>query len=96
MTFLISSRTALYADDSKVYENISSIQCCESLQQSLDCLSCWSYINNMSLNASNVKCHLNYATEATKRKIESVQRRASRWILQQRKGQEEYKDQLVA
>ena len=97
------SLTALYADDSKVYENISSIQCCESLQQSLDCLSCWNYIDNMSFNASNVKCHLNYATEvwspayiSLKCKIENVQRRASRWILQQRKGQEEYKDQLVA
>ena len=42
-------------DDSKVYENISSIQCCESLQQPLDSLNCWSYINNMSFNASNIK-----------------------------------------
>ena len=49
------------------------------------------------------KCHLNYATEvwspthiSLKFKIESVQRRASKWILQQRKGQQEYKDRLVA
>ena len=31
-----------------------------------------------------------------KHKIENVQRKASRWILQQRKGQEEYKDRLIA
>ena len=56
-----------------------------------------------SLYLSLVKCHLNYATEvwppahiSLKLKIESVQRRASRWILQQRKGQQEYKDRLVA
>ena len=48
------SKMALYADDSKVYSNISSIQCCESLQQSLDSLNCWSNINNMRFNAS--KC----------------------------------------
>ena len=46
---------ALYADDSKVYSNISSIQCCESLQQSLDSLNCCSNIN-MPFNAS--KCEV--------------------------------------
>ena len=50
------SKMALYADDSKVYTNISSIQCCESLQQSLDSLNCWSNINNMPFNAS--KCEV--------------------------------------
>jgi hypothetical protein len=55
-----------------------------------------------SLYLSLVKCHLNYATEvwspahiSLKRKVENVQRRATRWILQQRMGQQEYKDQLV-
>ena len=38
------SQTALYADDSKIYESISSIQCCETLQQFLDSLNTWSYI----------------------------------------------------
>ena len=52
---LVKSRTALYADDSKVYESISSMQCCETLQQSLDSLNTWSYINNMSFNASKCK-----------------------------------------
>ena len=56
-----------------------------------------------SFYLSLVKCHLNYATEvwspahiSLKLKIESVQGRASRWILQQRKGEQEYKDRLVA
>ena len=56
-----------------------------------------------SLYLSLVKCHLNYATEvwrspahiSLKRKDENVQRRATRWILQQRMGQQEYKDRLV-
>jgi hypothetical protein len=55
-----------------------------------------------SLYLSLVKCHLNYATEvwspahiSLKRKVENVQRRATRWILQQRMGQQEYKDRLV-
>ena len=34
------SKMALHADDSKVYSNISSIQCCKSLQQSPDSLNC--------------------------------------------------------
>ena len=29
------SQTALYADDSKIYESISSIQCCETLYKNL-------------------------------------------------------------
>ena len=56
-----------------------------------------------SLYLSLVKCHLNYATEvwspsniSLKLKVENVQRRATRWILQQRKGQQKYKDRLVA
>ena len=52
---LDKSRTAVYADDSKVYESISSMQCCKTLQQSLDSLNTWSYINNMSFNASKCK-----------------------------------------
>ena len=50
-----------------------------------------------SLYLSLVKCHLNYATEvwspsniSLTLKVENVQRRATRWILQQRKGQQEY------
>ena len=50
------SQTAHYADYSKIYESISSIPCCEILQQSLDSLNTWSYINNMSYNAS--KCRV--------------------------------------
>ena len=49
------SQTALYPDDSKVYENIPSIQRCERSQQSLDSLNWWSCINNMSFNASKCK-----------------------------------------
>ena len=56
-----------------------------------------------SLYLSLVKCHLNYATEvwspsniSLKLKVENVQRRETRWILQQHKGQQEYKDRLVA
>ena len=56
-----------------------------------------------SLYLSLVKSHVNYATEvwspsniSLKLKVENVQRRATRWILQQRKGQQEYKDRLVA
>jgi hypothetical protein len=55
-----------------------------------------------SLYLSLVKCHLNYATEVWSpahisllRKVENVQRRATRWILQQRMGQQEYKDRIV-
>ena len=51
----IRSQTALYADDSKVYKSILSIQCCETLKQSLDNLNTWSYINNMSFNAWKCK-----------------------------------------
>ena len=47
------SQTAFYADDSKIYENIPSIQRCE--QQSLDSHNWWSCINNMSFNASKCK-----------------------------------------
>ena len=49
------SQTALYADDSRVYKNIPSIQRCERSQQSLDKLNWWSCINNMSFNASKCK-----------------------------------------
>ena len=49
------SQTALYADDSKVYENIPSIQRCGRSQQSLDSLNWWSCINKTSFNASKCK-----------------------------------------
>ena len=39
-----------------------------------------------------MKCHLNYATEVWSPSNIA----ATRWILQQRKGQQEYKDRLVA
>jgi hypothetical protein len=52
---LDKSQMALYADDSNVYESILSMQCCKTLQQSLDSHNTWSYINNMSFNASKCK-----------------------------------------
>ena len=55
-----------------------------------------------SLYLSLVKCHLDYATQvwspaltSLKIKIENVQRRATRWILKQRKGEQSYKERLV-
>ncbi|CAB3983435.1 Hypothetical predicted protein, partial [Paramuricea clavata] len=55
-----------------------------------------------SLYLSLVKCHLDYATHvwspaltSLKIKIENVQRRAMRWILKQRKGEQSYKERLV-
>ena len=55
-----------------------------------------------SLYLSLVKCHLDYATQiwspaltSLNIKIENVQRRATRWILKQRKGEQSYKERLV-
>ena len=55
-----------------------------------------------SLYLSLVKCHLDYATQvwspaltSLKIEIENVQRRATRWILKQRKGEKSYKERLV-
>ena len=55
-----------------------------------------------SLYFSLVKCHLDYAIQAwspaftsLKVKIENVQRRATRWILKQRKGEQLYKNRLI-
>jgi hypothetical protein len=51
-----------------------------------------------------VKCHLNYVTEVwspahnslkLKLKTENVQRRATGWMLHQRKGEQSYKDEFV-
>ena len=55
-----------------------------------------------SLYLSLVKCHLDYATQvwspaltSLKIEIENVQRRATRWILKQRKGEKSYKERRV-
>jgi hypothetical protein len=55
-----------------------------------------------SLYLSLVKCHLNYVTEvwspahnSLKLKTENVQRRATAWMLHQRKGEQSYKDGFV-
>jgi hypothetical protein len=55
-----------------------------------------------SMYLSLVKCHLDYATQvwspaptSLKIKIENVQRRATRWILKQRKGEQSFKERLV-
>jgi hypothetical protein len=55
-----------------------------------------------SMYLSLVKCHLDYATQvwspaltSLKIKIENVQRRATRWFLKQRKGEQSFKERLV-
>ena len=45
-------QTALCADGSKLYKSISSVQSCETVQQSLNNLITWSHENNMTVNAS--------------------------------------------
>ncbi|CAB4041741.1 Hypothetical predicted protein, partial [Paramuricea clavata] len=47
--------TGLYADDTKLYRNVSTIGDCKKLQDALTELSSWSYQNNMNFNASKCK-----------------------------------------
>jgi hypothetical protein len=48
------SKTALFADDTKLYRSISSISDCESLQRDISILNDWSQNSNMKFNA--LKC----------------------------------------
>ena len=48
------SKTALFADDTKLYRSISSISDCESLQCDISSLNDWSQNSNMKFNA--LKC----------------------------------------
>jgi hypothetical protein len=48
------SKTALFADDTKLYRSISSISDCESLQRDISSLNYWSQNSNMKFNA--LKC----------------------------------------
>ena len=47
--------TALYADDTKLHNTITSTDDCKCLQQSLTNLNCWSVQNNIRFNASKCK-----------------------------------------
>ncbi|CAB3980581.1 Hypothetical predicted protein [Paramuricea clavata] len=68
--------TRLYADDTKLYRNVSTIGDCEKLQDALTELSSWSYQNNMNFNASKCKVlsitrkvnplHFQYHMDSTK------------------------------
>ena len=68
--------TGLYADDTKLYRNVSTIGDCEKLQDALTELSSWSYQNNMNFNASKCKVlsitrkvnplHFQYHMDSTK------------------------------
>ena len=49
------TETALYADDTKLHNTITSMDDCKCLQQSLTKLNCWSVQNNIRLNASKCK-----------------------------------------
>ena len=49
------TETALYADDTKLHNTISSTDDCKCLQQSLTNLNCWSVQNNIRFNASKCK-----------------------------------------
>ena len=46
---------ALYADDTKLYKSITSVGDCESLQQALTDLDCWTRVNNLNFNESKCK-----------------------------------------
>ena len=179
-----STSTGLYADDTKLYREISTPEDCSQLQEALSCADVWSKDNNINFNPSKckiltfsrrktpflfeyylgsselkrvndevdlgitvtsnlswtthinkikvkanrllgllrrtcplltdrsirrtlylslVKSQLCYATEVwspsqhnNKLNLEQVQRRATRWILQSKKGDMTYKDRLLA
>ena len=48
-------RAALYADDAKLYKNVSSVSDCLSLQTTLANLNDWSKGNNINFNTSKCK-----------------------------------------
>ena len=68
--------TGLYADDTKLYKNVSTIGDCEKLQEALTELSSWSHQNNMNFDASKCKIlsitrklnplHFQYHRDSTK------------------------------
>ena len=47
--------TSLYADDTKVYRNINTIDDCMSMQKTLTTMDTWTRDNNIRLNASKCK-----------------------------------------
>jgi len=47
--------TSLYADDTKVYRNIITIEDCMSMQKTLTNMDTWTWHNNIRFNAS--KCN---------------------------------------
>ena len=49
------TKTALYADDTKLHQTITTINDCKSLQQSLTNLNFWSIQNNISFNVTKCK-----------------------------------------
>ena len=49
------TETALYADDTKLHNTITSTDDCKCLQQSLTNLNCWSVQNNIRFNAPKCK-----------------------------------------
>jgi hypothetical protein len=46
------SHVLLFADDAKIFKDIVNVKDCEALQNSIDLLTEWGRINEMSLNAS--------------------------------------------
>ncbi|XP_054257354.1 uncharacterized protein LOC128982422 [Macrosteles quadrilineatus] len=50
----LDSNVLLFADDAKIFREISHVRDCEALQNSIDLLSVWCQMNEMSLNVS--KC----------------------------------------
>lgn len=55
MPLVTNSTVALFADDSKCFRQISSINDCQTLQQDIDKLHQWSKSNLMTFNASKCK-----------------------------------------
>ena len=47
--------TSLYADDTKVYHNINTIEDCMSMQKTLTNMDTWTRHNNIQFNASKCK-----------------------------------------
>jgi hypothetical protein len=64
------TETALYADDSKLHNTITSTDDCKCLQQLLTNLNCWSVQNNIRFNAS--KCKIITITHLHARKLLSL------------------------
>lgn len=51
----VDTSAALYADDTKLYKFITSIDDCENLQHALTDLNCWGHENNLLFNQSKCK-----------------------------------------